>query len=195
MKETEDIISRETYKGYKIELLYDSDSESPRRWDNLGKMLCWNHRYSLGDEHDLVEDKPSTWDTMIYILKRAYNVAIIKTIYSYEHGGIAISTKPFSCPWDSGTLGVIYADRASIKEEYSCKYITKKILDKVKGVLEGEVDIYNKYLTGNVYAYRLYDASGKEVDSCYGIYYDNTDDIIAEVKELIDWMIKKKGGC
>lgn len=28
----------------------DLDPESPREWDNLGRMLCWHNRYSLGDE-------------------------------------------------------------------------------------------------------------------------------------------------
>jgi hypothetical protein len=194
-EEAENIISSEIYKGYKIEVLHDIDSESPRGWDNLGKMLCWNRRYTLGDAHDLIDDKPSSWDKMIYTLEHTYDAAIIITIYSYEHGNITISTKPFSCPWDSGTLGVIYADRATIRGEYGCKYMTKKILGKVRELLEDEVEIYNKYLTGNVYAYRLYDASGKEIDSCYGCYYDNTNDIIVEVKELVDWIIKEKGGC
>ena len=29
---------------------YDDFAESPRDWDNLGTMVCWHNRYTLGDE-------------------------------------------------------------------------------------------------------------------------------------------------
>lgn len=38
------------YKGEEIRLYYDEDAESPREWDNVGTMVCWHRRYTLGDE-------------------------------------------------------------------------------------------------------------------------------------------------
>ncbi len=38
---------------YKIE--QDQDPESPREYDNLGKMCCWHRRYSLGDEQPSID--------------------------------------------------------------------------------------------------------------------------------------------
>lgn len=38
-----------------LEIIYDEDCQSPRDWDNLGKMICWHSRYSLGDEHEYSE--------------------------------------------------------------------------------------------------------------------------------------------
>lgn len=38
------------YRGEKIEIYQDENAYNPRSWDNLGKMVCWNRRYSLGDE-------------------------------------------------------------------------------------------------------------------------------------------------
>jgi hypothetical protein len=43
----------ETYKfkyGITGRIEHDDDAESPREWENLGKMVCWHRRYNLGDE-------------------------------------------------------------------------------------------------------------------------------------------------
>jgi len=36
---------------YVLQILYDDDAESPREWDNFGRMVCWHSRYNLGDKH------------------------------------------------------------------------------------------------------------------------------------------------
>ena len=33
-----------------IRIVHDDDPESPREWDNLGRMVTYHHRYGLGDE-------------------------------------------------------------------------------------------------------------------------------------------------
>lgn len=38
------------YNGYKINIYQEEYSESPREWDNLGKMVCNHRQYTLGDE-------------------------------------------------------------------------------------------------------------------------------------------------
>ncbi|MHC4301003.1 MAG: hypothetical protein ACYS7Y_27325 [Planctomycetota bacterium] len=37
----------------RVRIVQDSDGyvESPREWDNAGRMICWHDRYNLGDEH------------------------------------------------------------------------------------------------------------------------------------------------
>lgn len=39
----------EDYRGYHLRIENDEDAESPRRWDNLGTMICEHSRYDLGD--------------------------------------------------------------------------------------------------------------------------------------------------
>jgi len=46
-----DIIETIEYKGYKIEINQSEFYDSPRDWDNLGKMVCWHSRYNIGDKH------------------------------------------------------------------------------------------------------------------------------------------------
>lgn len=38
------------HRGLTIKIYADHDAESPREWDNLGTMVCWHRRYTLGDE-------------------------------------------------------------------------------------------------------------------------------------------------
>jgi hypothetical protein len=34
----------------RIRIVHDDSPESPREWDNLGTMVCWHNRYTLGNE-------------------------------------------------------------------------------------------------------------------------------------------------
>jgi len=36
-----------------------------------------------------------------------------RPVYAYIHGGMILSLKPFSCPWDSGLTGWIWTNRDS----------------------------------------------------------------------------------
>jgi hypothetical protein len=68
-------------------------------------------------------------------------------IYMYDHSGITISYKPFSCPWDSGQVGWIFMNKDRVRREFGVKRISKKVMDKVRSVLIAEIEDYNEYLT------------------------------------------------
>jgi hypothetical protein len=40
-----------------IKIERDPDAESPREWDNVGRMVCWHRNYRLGDEQPSVSYK------------------------------------------------------------------------------------------------------------------------------------------
>ena len=61
-------------------------------------------------------------------IKKNFNIL---PLYMYEHGGITISTTPFSCSWDSGTVGFAYS---------------KKDIDT--NVIKNVVKEYDKYIKG-----------------------------------------------
>jgi hypothetical protein len=61
-----------------------------------------------------------------------------------------MNTKGFSCRWDSGQVGWIFVSKKKIREEYNVKRITKSLVSKVTELLINEVDIYDKYLTGEL---------------------------------------------
>ena len=166
----------------------DEYPESPREWENLGTVVCWHRNYTLGDKHKFSsnEDFEEWLDE-----QGQHNVPLVIPLYLYDHSGITMSTGPFSCPWDSGQVGWIYITRDKILSEFPIdngspclsekgitykrppikrKRITKSLLARVRKCLEGEIETYDQFLTGDVYAYRIEDEDGETVDSCGGMY-------------------------
>jgi hypothetical protein len=170
------------YKNYTIEIFQDLNPESPREWENLGKMICFHNRYNLGDDHDL------TIEDIKKIVQRKDVIAL--PLYLYDHSGITISSKPFSCPWDSGQIGYIYVDYKRIRKEYGWKKISQNRRDLITNYLKSEIAVYDQYLTGDIYGYAITDKDNEDIDSCYGFYgYDNCKN---EAESIIDWTIKKE---
>ena len=177
-----------TTKNYTLKLEHDELAESPREWDNLGKMICFHKRYTLGDDHDYRPEDYSGWDEMQTAIIKNEDAAIILPIYMYDHSGITISTSPFSCPWDSGRIGFICISKKKIREEYSVKRITKKLIDRVTEYLKGEVETYDQYLRGDVYCFTVTNnETGEEEDSCGGFFGDDikTNGVLDNLSEEI----------
>lgn len=159
------------YKGKVIKIVQDDCPQSPREDDNLGTMYCFHKRYTLGDEHTLSLD-----DAMAIEKNPNY---LWLPIYMLDHSGLAISTLPFSCPWDSGRLGIIAVPLSKVREEYSAKRVTKQLRERVLGYLQSEVETYNQYLQGDVYGYEIDDD-----DTYFGFYGE--DAALSEAKSVID---------
>ena len=158
-------------KKYKLEIFDDIDPCSPREFDNLGTMVCFHNRYKIGDETDLKSSDFSSWEELESYLYKEENALIVIPIFMYDHSGLWINTTGFSCPWDSGQIGYLYASKEKIRKEYNCKRISKKLKELVKEILCSEVNLYNDYLSGNVYGFTLTDKEkDEELDSSSGFY-------------------------
>ncbi len=164
----------ETYNlksGNTLEVIQDGDCSHPRTdFDNLGKMVCFHSRYDLGDKTTLTSGDFNSWAELEQHLIKKEKAVVILPLYLYDHSGITIATKPFSCPWDSGQVGYIYVTREAAMIEYSTKRITAAIKEKILAVLQAEVKTYDQYLTGDVYGYKVKDTDDEELDSCWGFY-------------------------
>lgn len=162
-------------KKIALEIFQHEPWGSPRDWDNLGHMVCWHRRYSLGDPHDIDHNDFGSWEEIEEYLAKKMDACVILPIYMYDHGGITISTKyvyPYTDRWDAGQIGFIYCTREKIRKYFSVKYVTEKWKKRARGVLMDEVDIYDCYLRGEVYGFRLFE-NGEEIDSCYEFYGDD----------------------
>lgn len=171
-------IHTEAYRGLTIKLYHDPDPESPREWSNLGTMWCKHRRYQLGDKD--AAPPPNA------------NVVRIP-LYLYDHSGITMSTKPFSCPWDSGQVGIIYCTYERIRQEYDLNpgNIPGEPIRRVIEILEQEVRTYDQFLRGEVYGYVVEDRDGEHLDSCWGFYQNEAPDaddsyILKEARESAD---------
>ena len=92
------------YNGYRINIYYDDDARSPREaYDNLGTLYTAHRRYRPEKEFDDHFDIDKVFEGHIGNFRESFlKEYIALPVYLYDHGGITISTSPFSCPWDSG---------------------------------------------------------------------------------------------
>lgn len=159
----------------KVIIKQDSSPESPRSWDNLGTCLFFHRNYDFGDKVDL---KFSEWDlsTLARVrvaLEKYHNAVVVLPVYMYDHSGQTINTTGFSCRWDSGQLGFIFATRKDLLEEYGGKRLTAKMIERATKVLEGEIETLDQYIKGEVYGFIQKDLDTKEEqNSCWGFYGD-----------------------
>jgi len=188
------------YKNHTIEIKHDDSSESPRKWDNVGTMVLFHKRYLLGDtNHGLTRDMFNSWDELESHLIKEKNAGVVLPVYMYDHSGITISTNPFSCPWDSGQIGFIYADKKTAKENFYSKknkpyqVWNKELVKKVTECLESEIKTYDDYLNGNVYGFVITGPNGEEVEdgSCWGFIGDK-EYCINEAKNVVDYQVKNE---
>ena len=166
--------------GDKLVLIYyDEYGENPRKDnDNASTMWCWHGRYNLGDEDS---DKPrhedfDGWEAIAEHIRENYVLLAIKPLYLMDHSGISISTGSFGCRWDSGAVGFIF-----VTEDHHLRMMDKEP-DKAariawaEKVIEGDVEVYDDYLTGAVYYREVLDltALNDDRDGCGTFYgYDH----------------------
>ena len=143
----------------------------PREWDNVGTMVTWHRRYRIGDEHEF-----STPDD--FKAEVTDDNSVILPLFLYDHSIQSVSTRSFigrahHADWDSAQVGWIYASKEKIRQEFGCKRVTKKVIERVEALLKGEVEQYDQYLRGDIYRFELSDENGEVVDSCGGFYGDD----------------------
>jgi hypothetical protein len=202
-------MSNEIYKektiGNKTVKIVYSDCGNPRENDNLGVMVTRHRNYTLGDEqindpidwlsNILDKDEPEEYsnEVLAELEKEFFEKFPALPLYMYEHSGITINTTGFSCRWDSGKLGYIYATPETIAMTVG-EGMSK---DEIIKQLDGEVKEYNEYVQGNVFGFQIWErceccgADKDETDSCYGyLGMDFTKNGIADEipEEFHEWL-------
>lgn len=175
-------MTHETY-GITVEVEQDLDSTNPAKdWDMVGTMVLNSRcRYNFGHE-------TADGDEIQAIINDPNNIVL--PVYMYDHSGITINTTGFSCPWDSGQVGIIYCTKEKAVYEFGKKLCTKKVREAAMRCMRGEVESIDDYLTGNVWGYRVLDADGEVLDSCWGFVGDEKY-CREEGESTAEWHIKK----
>lgn len=169
----------------RVRIEYDRDPESPAEWSQFGKIAYCSSRETLGTEN-------VSRDRLYEISKGIRDGSLIGLpVYAYVHSGATIRTAPYSCPWDSGQSGFVYASKDDAIKEFGKKILTAKAKAKAIACLEAEVESFDQWLRGDVYGYvveRLtLDEDGEvgdaeDLDSCWGFY--GLDYVIEEAKAI-----------
>lgn len=164
-----------------LKIIQEKYPESPRNWNNVGIMLCVHSRYSLGDKYDFSSGE----ELEEYLAEQEPIVSL--PLYLLDHSGLRMSTGSFRDPWDSGQIGYIYATKEKVLYEWGSSEVTEEIKKKALRQLEGEVEVYNDYISGNVFGYELVkpckcEACGNDheeyLDSVWGFYGDDAEEQI-----------------
>lgn len=173
-----DAVEKIEHRGYTIEVCLDPDPMDPRKeFDNLGTMVCFHRRYELGDKLDLRAEDFRGWDEVEEHLRKSLGAVIVLPLYLYDHSGLRMKVGSFQghlpqghAEFDSGQVGFIYITADKVREEYG----DSKSLEEIADYLRSEVDLYDDYLSGSVYGYRILDPNGEEAQACWGYYgYDH----------------------
>lgn len=212
-------VDRIHYLGFDIVIKRDVDPLNPRRdCDNLGTMACSHGKYRLGDvqygdgaeavyetlkelgyENVKMEDDYTELYGEDFVWKyydKLDKVAIFLPLFLYDHSGITMNTRGFSCPWDSGQVGFIYVSKNKVKEEWDWKLLTQHRKEIILNILRREVQTYDYYISGEVYGYYIEPTNNliDYDDSCWGFFGYETADwdyMIDEAKSNIRHGIKE----
>ena len=171
-------------KLWSFEIEQDEYAESPRDFcDHVGVMAVFWSRYRLGDYREtdgyngreyikkLIDKRMPEKDYNRESEDVDYLLSILDEdddfiylyLYIYEHSGLAISTGSFGDPWDSGCAGFIWTDKSRY-DEYCGKSGDWK--EEAVKILEYEVEEFDNYLHGDVYATHCveYDLESEDFD-------------------------------
>ncbi len=203
-------IHEEQFLGHTLEIWLDKDPLNPRtEYDNIGKMVCFHKRYTLGDTQVKGTTKQvpfnnitqsgivtsvhnhrntynfenyNSWDELREEIEHDSGPCKILPIFMLDHSGLAINTTGFSCSFDSGQLGYIYCSEA--------RALNAGIdFDKLEEHLVSEVATYDLYLSGQCYGWSWND------DSCRG-YLMSLADLIeiakVEIRLNVEYMQKER---
>lgn len=171
-----------TFKSetHKLEIHHDLHCENPRSWqDSLGTFVMWHPRYNYGDENN-----PLEYSEYLQGLDEPY---VIFNVYMYDHSGVTFSTSPFSCIWDSGQVGIIYATHMQIKEWFN--ELTEETIERAKMCLQTEIEELARYAEGMCYGYKLFELTKcehcgvvkeEETDACWGYITGSPESIMVD---------------
>lgn len=176
------IVDTMEYEGYRIEIVLDEyGTESPREWCNIGTIYTPPLRKcKIADE-----EQSSEW--ISEYIKQKDVVAL--PVYMIDHSGIALSTRPFHDPWDSGQIGYIAVTREKAYKEFG-RRVNRRTIEKA---LSDEISLYSSYVQGEIYGFRVFAPDGRETDSCWGfIGSDGIRSAIEDARENVRWAIKEE---
>jgi hypothetical protein len=127
-------------------------------------------------------------------MKQAINkeekVGVILPLFMLDHSGITMKTTPFGDSWDSGQVGFIFVSKEKMRDEYSCKRVSKKLKERVAEYLRSEVQTYDQYLTGDIWSYRITDTeTNEEVDFIGGYFGDS--DAMESAESTVEYLISQ----
>lgn len=183
-----------THDGKKclLQVVTDPYPESPRKWDNVGTMVCWHRQYRLGDEHKyagpedflatlatgkdtyereddrrLAEDNDEDYDDPEHwdtekLISIIKENHVIFPLWLYDHSGITMSMSRTS--FGAWDTSQVGWIYVSKEEAFKkCGNITEENWRELAAeYLKSEIQVYVYYLTDSVFGRKIYEIEGNE---------------------------------
>jgi hypothetical protein len=154
--------NKKTITAPLLEIRFDDYPSSPREWSNLGIMAHDNNRYSQPDREEslcfvsLIEEGKNSFKDDDKFLKK------ITKLWNFRNPeNKIIFAKKLWC-YEIGDL-FYFVTQESQKE------IGADVVDFEK-IIKQEFEDYKKYLSGEIYQFRLFNENGDLEESLGGIY-------------------------
>ena len=149
--------------GNILEVIQDSDPQSPDSWGNTDMFLVYDHRqFSVERKgfppkyiYDYLDEKTGTILDHDLDLSKLDNFHIFN-VAAHIHSGVHLqlnnSSFPFQRGWDTSTTGFVIVKKEDIVEGKKPTFITEAEALKYA---EGLIETWNQYLSGDVYGFRI----------------------------------------
>ena len=153
---------------------------NPRENDCNYCTICYvRNRYLGSSKYDNDRDFADSDDLNDYFagLKDRGTEFVSVPLHAYVHGGITISTGSFDDPWDSGCFGVAICTKEQVIEAFGNDTDWQQ---HAEDIIEGEIETYDKFLTGETYVYSIYfyckETKKWTLEDISGGFYSNDED-------------------
>lgn len=185
------------HKDFSIEVTHTDCCENPREWAS-STLVTAHHRYTFGGEqlteygvkNYYAESIEEAFQRHLLDQGLTQRDIIAHNVYLYDHSGLALSTGPFSCSWDSGPLGFIYETRENIRKEFGIKRISPKLEQQILDRLRDEIQLLEHWANGSVYGFTIPDLD-ESLCGFYGWDYEENG-LLDNARDLIDWHIQSQ---
>ena len=214
------------YKGFKILVYLDDCPMDPMDCEELVGYYIpvqkYKHLSNANDEFEIWKEEikdcriEANATDLYYCAEDITDLEVCEfkdlialPLYAYSHSSFSLSTAEFSCPWDSGRIGLVYISVEAAAEAFMveipevCYYDEAKAAKRHKAKVElrkrvdcalrASVEEYSNYLSGNAYCFSVDDPNGVEVVGLTGGYlgFQEQEDsfLLEEAHEEIDALI------
>ena len=158
---------------------HDLDAHNPRLEKPMTKIVGWHRKYFVSDR-DMVDfrDRDS-------FLESVRPEDIVRPLYMYEHGGVALATTPFSDKFDSGHLGYVLITPERLERIGLKSSDTEQIELNVKA----EIKMFQAYMNGEAYqidVHRMVDGDVLETPvATIGDIWETDDDTLDYAVDVV----------
>jgi len=151
-----------------------SDAKGAHRYEKKLNLINYRKGVPQGSpEHERITDQ-----ALLDVIGQKY---IVLPLYLYDHSGITMNTTGFSCPWDSGQVGWVYASKEAALREFGGTRMTAGIRKQAEDCMRAEVEYYDAYLRGDSYGFELY-KNGELYDSVWGFTGSDFEEVRRDIE-------------